>query len=180
MKLKWIASEGGPLLLVQRPFLSKWEGCNPPSGGRIVKATSQASGAAVATDYDRACDINDYLGILSVGEGIGVVLGDEPAQTAWLPKNDGCHAILVRWIYADDEDSLLSQMGNIPDSVWGKPQIAVELSADPVMLFDAALSGADLDERLEVSLPPGQYRVDTACYEPLESISVVLHRFVRS
>ena len=49
-----------------------------------------------ATDYDRACDVNYYLGLIEIGAGKGLVLGGEPLSTAWWPSgslgNEDGHA----------------------------------------------------------------------------------------
>src|SRR5438270_663817 len=85
--LTWMDTELGPLLLVPGEHLSSWEGIDPPSAGRHVEAKFRSHDPNdPATDYDRACDIKDYLGLIEIGAGKGLVLGGEPLSTAWWPS----------------------------------------------------------------------------------------------
>ncbi len=86
--LLWMESGGGPLLLVPGEYLPFWGGIDPPTDGRQIVAHFRYGGDdAPATDYDRACDVDDYLGVIEVGSGCGVVLGDEPLPTAIVPPS---------------------------------------------------------------------------------------------
>ena len=67
-KFIWVSGDGGPLILMEQKYLINWEGCDAPSNGRVVEANS-CWGLDVATDYDLACDIEDYLGLINVGKG---------------------------------------------------------------------------------------------------------------
>jgi hypothetical protein len=83
--LKWIESTGGPLLLLERALLPYWHG----SFGNTT----------AATDYDRACEIADYVGAIEVGSGIGVVLGEEPFSTTWWRSSEELrNSCIVRWV----------------------------------------------------------------------------------
>src|SRR5260370_41091178 len=82
--LQWMQSNGGPLLLVSGEPLPSWEGTEFPSDGRQIEAQFRWNGqAAPATGYDRACDVKEYVGLLTIGVGQGLVLGDEPLSTTW-------------------------------------------------------------------------------------------------
>ena len=86
-RFAWLTSDGGPLLLLARAYLRYWGGIDPPTGGRTIEARFRWSGTAAtpATDYDRACDVDDELGLLAVGPGHALVLGDEPLATSGGP-----------------------------------------------------------------------------------------------
>ena len=84
--LEWIESGGGPLIAVPETVLPFWAG---------------ADGDETASDYDRACEVDAAVGLLPVGDGAALVLGDEPASTAYLPA----HSAFVRWCAADSEGS---------------------------------------------------------------------------
>ena len=107
-RLQWASSEGGPLILLSATSLREWEGIDIPADGRRVEAEFRWHGDknAPASDYDRACDIADYIGLISVGLGQGLVLGDEPNSTCWLPHGPSA-GTLVRVVCepedADDE-----------------------------------------------------------------------------
>jgi hypothetical protein len=36
----YFANDGGPLLVLPVELLPYWEGCNPPSDGRVIKTSS--------------------------------------------------------------------------------------------------------------------------------------------
>ena len=70
--LTWLGTDFGPLLLVPGEHLSSWEGIDPPSSGRWVEARFRWHDPNdPATDYDRACDVEDYLGLIEIGTGNG-------------------------------------------------------------------------------------------------------------
>ena len=46
--MSWVSSEGGPLILIGKSDLSNWEGID-------------------GFDYDRACPVEDYVGVIEVG-----------------------------------------------------------------------------------------------------------------
>src|SRR5258708_35074880 len=80
--LRWMESNGGPLLLVSGEHLPSWEGTESPSDGRQIEAQFRWNGqGAPDTGYDRACDVKQYVGLLTIGVGQGMVLGDEPLST---------------------------------------------------------------------------------------------------
>src|SRR5215203_1744748 len=106
--LSWLESGGGPLLLIPGEYLSLWEGIDPPTDGRQIVAKSRWNADnAAATDHDRACDVADYLGLIDIGDGNGLILGDEPLPTAWLPDEIAFGGILVRWVHAESEQEVL-------------------------------------------------------------------------
>ena len=77
----WASTLGGPLLVIEEHRLPSWRGLEDG-------------------DCDRACAVTDYVGRLEVGDGQGLVLGDEPAMTAAAVRSDG--VVFVRWHAADD------------------------------------------------------------------------------
>jgi hypothetical protein len=177
--MTWIESEGGPLLLLAPSLLRYWDGIRPPPDGRLVEAKFRWDGpGSPATDYDRACDINDYLGLIAVGPGFGLVLGDGETSTTWWPPASSAEAgLLVNWIYANDEESVLRCLTDVPAELWGQPAVGFELEAGPLWLFDSACPGDYIDVHLEIPLASARYLVETAVWEPDQQASLVLHRF---
>jgi hypothetical protein len=146
MILDGIQSGGGPLILLPENLLHLWEGCFPPSGGRKVEASFRwAHPAAPATDYDRACDVRGYWGIVPVGNGCGLVLGGEPLLTYVAPAPDG--AVLVRWRYAESKARLgeaLETALDLPDSAADE---VFRIFSSPLCLFDAAEAGNAVSDK---------------------------------
>jgi hypothetical protein len=178
-QLTWYESAGGPLLLVPCIYAVDWEGIETLSSGRTVQATFRWSDSDLsATDYDRACDIDDYVGVLEVGAGRAVVLGDIAMPTTWIPSSGG--GILVRWLYAESDSSALRALSKVSEELWQDTGHTFHVPSGPLCLFDSALVGRDLndDQVLHIHISPGIYRVDTVEFRPDENTFLVLHRLI--
>jgi len=172
---EWISSEGGPLLILPRSLVPAWGGIDAPDD--VVPAFE--SGTFV-TDYDRACAVDDYLGLISVANGRGLVLGDEPMLTTWLP--DAAYpdtaGILVRWVYAETFDSVYRHLQFLSPDLWSPSGLSFDVPDNLLCLFDAALSADEVDNRyLPIHLVPHVYDLWTAIYQPDQHTSLILHRF---
>jgi hypothetical protein len=177
--INWVCSAGGPLILVPAEIAPHWrgvEGWSPPEDGRDLAGES-------SSDYARACDIDDYLGMLEVGPGRALILGDEPMQTAFIPSPEG--GIAVRWMYAEDEDGVWRAVGAVPESVWEPTPHRIEVAQEGILVFDSAYPGDALPASsgdgatvpwIRIELSSGTYLVDTADYGPDSSTRLVLHR----
>lgn len=146
--VEWVESGGGPLVAVPEAVLPFWAG---------------ADGEDLATDYDRACEVDGYVGLLPVGDSTALVLGDEPASTSFLPD----HGTFVRWCAADSEDELLAGVPAALDTAVWEHEVHWDVPG-PVVLFDSAWPGeaAGGSDRLRVPLEPGRYAVRAAYARP--------------
>jgi hypothetical protein len=188
-ELRWLGSDGGPLLLVPGEHVLSWEGIDPPSNGRHLDAHFRWDGPdSPATDYDRACDVQGWIGLLDVGSGQGVVLGGEPLSTAWQASagvgesgEDPC-GIFIRWEYANSEAEVLEALKHVPATIWRDDGLLLSVTYEPLYLLDSAYNPAwRLDEGyyMTIQLPPGRYSIATAEYKPDSHMSLVLHRLTR-
>src|SRR5687767_15306764 len=98
-ELTWITSAGGPLILLEKQLLSHWHGTE-------------------TDDYDRSCGIDDYLGLLDVGSGRALVLGEEPMPTAWQFLSGPAEGMLIRWQWADDDESVVEAIADLSKASW--------------------------------------------------------------
>ncbi|MGQ4416936.1 immunity 21 family protein [Streptomyces sp. SAS_269] len=146
--LQWVESGGGPLIAVPETVLPFWAG---------------ADSEEFATDYDRACEVDGYAGLLPVGDSAALVLGDEPAATAYLPDR----GVFVRWSAAHSERELLAHVPAALDTAVWEPEVRWQVPG-PVVLFDAARPGGTVDRagHLRVPLAPGPYAVAAAYAQP--------------
>ncbi|MDQ0746926.1 hypothetical protein QF034_001157 [Streptomyces africanus] len=148
--VEWVESGGGPLIAVPETVLPFWAG---------------ADGEETASDYDRACEVDGHVGLLPVGDCTALVLGDEPASTAYLPD----HGMFVRWCAGNSEDELLASVPVAVDTAEWEPEVLWEVPG-AVFLFDAAWPGAEPGpsgiERVRVRLQPGRYAVRAARVQP--------------
>ncbi|MEU8788416.1 immunity 21 family protein [Streptomyces sp. NPDC048643] len=146
--VEWVESGGGPLIAIPEAVLPFWSG---------------ADGDEMSSDYDRACDVEGFIGLVPVGDSRALVLGDEPASTSYLPE----HGVFVRWSAAESEDELLAVVpAAIATAVWD-PEVQWNVPG-PVVLFDAAWPGSasERTDHLKVALAPGRYGVRAAQVEP--------------
>ncbi|WP_107465543.1 Imm21 family immunity protein [Streptomyces sp. MA5143a] len=145
--VRWVESAAGPLIAVPEAVLPFWAG---------------ADGDETSSDYDRACDVAGHAGLLPVGDTRALVLGGEPAATAYLPE----HGLFVRRYAAGAEARLLAEVAAaLDDAVW-EPALEWRVPG-PLVLFDAARPGraATLSGHARVELAPGRYGV-SAAYVP--------------
>jgi hypothetical protein len=172
---KWVTCDGGPLLLVAKEHLCAWEGVANPSANRKVETRFRWNPEGPATDYDRACDVDDYLGLIDVGYGKGLVLGQEPFMTTWLPQNDG--GVLVRWVFAEDEEKVLTTASSIPNESYQDSGLSFVVGDSSLVLLAACESSKDqIYPRLEFEVTRGQYRILTTHYDADENTSLLCHR----
>ncbi|MFE7900618.1 immunity 21 family protein [Streptomyces sp. NPDC057424] len=146
--VQWVESGGGPLIAVPETVLPFWAG---------------ADGEETASDYDRACEVDGHVGLLPVGDSTALVLGDEPAATAYLPG----HGVFVRWRAGDSEEELLASVESAVDAAHWEPEVYWDVPG-AVLLFDAAWPGTDPSgsDQMRVVLEPGRYAVRAATAQP--------------
>ncbi len=163
----WVQSLGGPLVVVPVDALSAWGGA---AAGRDDSEHSD--------DYDRACAVDGWAGVLPIGDGPAqaLVLGDEPATTCYLPD----HRLFVRWIAADSEPELLAATAAhlvSPLTEW--EECGVWETSGPALLMDSATPGAEvnaeypngggLPEQAPVPITAGRWRT-RAAYSKSEGV----------
>ncbi|WP_405983349.1 Imm21 family immunity protein [Streptomyces sp. NBC_00872] len=155
----WVRSMGGPLIVVPASALDRWSGCT--EDGVIL------GGTAVSDDYDRACDVEGWAGVISVGTGAAaLVLADEPATTRYLPEQ----RVFLRRLAADSEAELLEAAGAVlddPATDW--EDCGIWETDGAAVLMDSAEAGADLaveypdrgglPEQAAIPVPAGRWSV---------------------
>lgn len=145
--VQWVDSGGGPLVVVPETVLPFWTG---------------ADGEETASDYDRACEVGP-AGLLPVGDCAALVLGDEPAATAFLPEQ----GLFVRRPAAASGAELLASVPEALRTAQWSPDLRWNVHG-PVWLFDAARPGdAGPDAGgVRITLDPGRYAVRSARTQP--------------
>ncbi|QXV55668.1 hypothetical protein CVV72_00620 [Amycolatopsis sp. TNS106] len=121
----WVESLGGPLIVVPVSALAHWKGSL--EGGE--------------DDYGRACAVNALAGTLPIGGRTGLVLGDKPAATCYLPE----HRAFLRWLAAYSEDELFAEAERLladPATPW---EDCGHWETDgPAILMDSVTAGTEL------------------------------------
>jgi hypothetical protein len=158
----WVETAGGPLIAVPKSELDHWAGADDNDG-------------PVETwgDYGRACAVEGYIGLVTVGTQQALVLGDEPAMTTYLATE----RLFLRWAAADSEADLVAAakraLAGPPD--WDDDEDLIWEVREAVVLFDSAFPGAESgpDDLLMIDLAPGLYRV-RATYQKDEDNWMIL------
>ncbi|NEA42451.1 Imm21 family immunity protein [Streptomyces sp. SID11385] len=172
--MTWVASMGGPLVVVPRSAVRGW-------GGATRAGFLAGEGDGGPDDYDRACEVDGWAGVIGMGAVGALVLADEPAMTCFLPGR----LMFVRWLAADSEAEVLAVAERVragAETAWEDAGIWV--TDGPAVLMDSAEAGADLaveypggglPEQAPVAVPAGRWRV-RAAYGEGECTSVVVIR----
>lgn len=169
----WVASMGGPLLVLPRSALDQWSGCT--EGGTI------AGTGDVRDDYDRACEVEGTAGVLQVGDGgsQAIVLGDMPSTTCFLPA----HRAFVRRL-APGPEALDAAEALLTDAATTWEECGTWETDGAAVLMDSAEAGADLDveypgggrpEQAPVAVPAGRWRVRASRGSRPDTSAEVIH-----
>jgi hypothetical protein len=153
--MKWMESNGGPVVLLTESDLTLWTG-------------------ARGHDYERACKVEDYVGTMALAEHHVLVLGDEPFATTWIQYEYG--GVLVRWVHADSEQAVERALASLNAVSFTRTDVAVVVEGS-CWLADAADAGDGLANRsLLVRIQPGTYRVETGMLSPRPDTRLLLHK----
>ena len=110
---------------------------------------------------------------IDVGAGSGIVLGGEPAATTFQARSNG--GLLLRWVQADSEADVLRHVEGRSFEPEGDDVAMIELRPGPLVLFDAACPGHEVDaDRLVIELHPGRYLAGAIEFGPDESTELVV------
>ena len=173
----WVNTTGGPHLVVPEKHAAHREGVGLPSRGRVVEAESRWDATGPATDYDRACDVAGWLGVVRVGRGRGVVLADDPGTAAYHPWQ-GRHWV-VKWVFAPSEMSFLAHFESVAACLKPEAAVSVRHPGGRLVLMDASDTPRSwLGEHSEFTLPAGLYSV-TAVMSVALDCSFVAYEWVR-
>jgi hypothetical protein len=183
--MKWVNS-GGPILVIPAELAPEWRGVEPPPDAFVPEGWSWGLPGGPVCDYDRACRVRGLIGTIRVGRGRGLVLGDEPLATACLETSAGF--LLIRWMCAEDEESVLSVPDLVHESMWRPARSRFRVGTKGILLINSADRGDNLSECfvsdrdvswLAVAIPPGSYRIESVDCEPDPETRVILHRLSR-
>nr|WP_232788953.1 Imm21 family immunity protein [Streptomyces odonnellii] len=118
-------------------MLHQWSGCT--EDGIIVGGTDQPD------DYDRACAVDEYAEVISLGDAGSasvLVLGDGPATTCYLPE----HRAFVRCVRAESEAELVAAAAAVlgDEATPWEEECGIWETDGPAVLMDSAEAGEDL------------------------------------
>jgi hypothetical protein len=177
MRLPWVNTTGGPHLVIPERYASAWEGCFPPSDGRTVEASFRCNPEGPATDYDRACDVRGWLGVIPVGRGQALVLSGDRTPVTYYRWGRG--HFLLRWHYAESETALLDHFHDVQARLPVEEVAAFRHPGGSVYLMDSAdRPGRWLVPPTGFELPRGRYCVLTS-HSEAEETYIIIQRLQR-
>lgn len=164
---RWIDTNGGPHLLLAEEQLGDWRGVE---GYRD---------RADLSDYARACRITSWIGTITCGTGVALVLSGDVGPIAWIPNAAGHGGFLVQWIGVDDEQQIETALRSeeLAKLLLSPEAETVEFDAGTtgmMRLFDSTDPGDNMRGDSQVlSLRPGRYRMRAVYHESQEIMIVV-------
>jgi Immunity protein 21 len=171
----WIATSGGPHLLIADEQLSHWQG---------IERWRDHRDPADLSDYARACRVSTWLGSIACHQGRAVVFSGDAGNMAWYSNGQGDGGSLVQWLGVDDERLIepalhTPQLRDLLESSDAE-RLEFETGASGAMwLMDASDRGCDLRDNHQVlALRPGSYLARAACYRS-DGLSIVVREICR-
>lgn len=175
LSLFTIESNGGPLICLEAKLASLWQGNDALSVGD--------SAAGVTTDYDRACAIKGYSGIVGLKGAVALILWGMPLPTnIWRDKSGVTY--LARWIYRELDNDVAATLSKATDLPFDDPRESLDfaIASSPMIVFDSACRSDEIGtitDSLTFELAPGRYRILTKEMNPDKNTSFILHKFCR-
>lgn len=165
---------GGPLIVVPVSALEHWAGCSESWGEE-----------GVHDDYDRACDVEGYAGVLNVGTGgaQALVLADNPATSCFVPDL----RVFVRRLGGAAAEQLAAAEAVLADPTTAWEDCGVWETDGDAVLMDSVTPGNGLDveypdggglpEQAPVPISAGRWQVH-ATYQDNETATITLVRLL--
>ncbi|RCS43244.1 hypothetical protein DTL42_18990 [Bremerella cremea] len=161
--MRWFNTAGGPFVILPIEILPTWGGFEESSFAGFA-----------SPDYDEACQILDFVGVISNGRDSALVLADEPHQTAIRVTSSGI--LLIRWIHAASESKVLDAIQEIGENSFVLDKY-LDIRSSEMVMFDSAIPGSsvNVDDWGRFSLSMGRNVIETVEYSG-EETCIILHR----
>lgn len=172
--MKWLKSGGGPLICVDHQLAQYWN-------GTLNAETASPSPIPSESDYDRACGIQGYLGLIQIRDGYGLILGDMPLETTVVQPNPRT-LFIVRLFYIEPGIDVLKILDTNANDYFDEDDESVNFQVvhSPIMVFDSAYAGYEEDKNIiSVEVPLGNYAVRTKTINQDRKASLLVHKFFR-
>lgn len=150
------------MIAVREDFLASWRGGEEvDSEGNEIEEEE--------TDYWRACEITDQVGLIDLTGRDMLVLNSGPLRTTYVSES----SLFVQQVAKPARTDLLGAIDDaLPRVAWR--DMFYWKSGGDYVLFDAAAAGDEISEsdRINFSLPPGRTLVRIANVEPAPELDV--------
>lgn len=165
MTIQWIASGGGPLVCCEASVAATWAGSRGSSTGSLL------------SDYQRACQVDGFVGVVATADSHALVFGDEPLQSTFVMTSTGM--AVARWVSCLSNALAIDVLARLPTRL-SPIEVAqpVTFSNHSLLLFDSALSAPANHSTLKQHVTPGSYLVNTERFHEANKYEFLVHRFV--
>jgi hypothetical protein len=147
--VRFADSNGGPLIVMSESAAKTWRG--------VFDDTGKAIYGDAPCDYDLACDAGGFE-LFDVRSAKALSL-ETPDNGAAIARADG--ALIVRWVGADDKETLLTAALAAPDADYKDLAAVFEHDGSRLFVFDAGSDGSaiEMDRVSAIELPAGTYKL---------------------
>ena len=153
MEIKWVSGDGGPHILMERKYLDLWA-------------------EQKETLYEKACQIDDYIGNLQLLDISLIVISEE-----------GKGGIVIGLNYMDeefDEEILIENVRKISNDDYSETGVEYKVFDDELYLFPACdVKVGGYYNYNKVHLIPGIYKVKIIEKYILYNASFILYKFIK-
>jgi Immunity protein 21 len=168
-EFEYLASDGGPHLVLPKELSGKWKG----SSGFLFLLSSK-------NDYSRACaaTTNQMMALLPVGTGQAIVLGNPPLS-AWGHSPEGWVDIYNLQAWADTNiDALIKcAVSNTPTSEMKDTGKIIKLNQPGlILLFAGDKPGNTAYGEHDIPIDAGGYRILEGHYNPQTNEEIFIYR----
>ncbi|MBL0216262.1 MAG: hypothetical protein IPQ07_20550 [Myxococcales bacterium] len=160
-ELTYVETEGGPFILLPLELKKAWKGSGDDAG-EDDDDEDEGEDEADESDYERAEEFLTTVGVLEVGKGEALILG-EVEVTAFQPTPDG--GVFIQRVFGDDPAQVQAAVDKaVSSGKWKVTKHTLDVGKGKLALFDSAFAydEADEDEILEITLAPGSYTIETS------------------
>jgi len=149
--------------MIEKSLIGLWEGIGNPK------------------HYNAACDVEDYIGLIPIGDGMGVVIGEDISRSTWISyeNNEGGFLLVLNYIKEGMKaDTIIERILSIDESLFEKTGLQVKINDNSIYLFAACDNGPNwMYERSENCIIPGVYDIYTLESYSFDDCSFRVHRF---
>jgi hypothetical protein len=176
-KMKWVSSEGGPLIIISASDIQKYGGSitRKVEPGKMYPYNKNFMDPSVS-HYGEVCQCEEEIAAWDIDDMTIVILGDEPLSTVWIPCEDG--GIIMRCVHLNKNPDPRALLNSVDDMKWIH-NFFLEVEHEKWYLYDSLMMGTELEHESfqEIILSKGKYTVSSCRYRPDNESLFILHQF---
>lgn len=150
----WIESEGSPFIIMDKENAEKWTG--------------------LESDYELACNVSDYIGLIHLDNYNVIVLGDEPMPIKVIINEN--EIIIIRWMNAPDDNSVNEVIKHFDfSSLPTIEECDVNWNSNNLVIFDSVDTFNNTNSTIYFTIKNKHSFIKTFHYNTVD-ISLIIHQ----